>query len=128
MSAAVVIVEAARTGGALITARLAAEIGRPVFVVPGDIDRPASEGCNMLIRDGAHPVLGANDLVEELGLVVGPPEKGVPRASVDIPQSGLTVDELTEHWSLPVSDTLARVGRLEIEGLIRRSGDRVIPG
>lgn len=128
MSVAVVVVEAARTGGALITARLAAEIGRPVFVVPGDIDRPASEGCNMLIRDGAHPVLGANDLVEELGLVVGPPEPDAQRTSLDIPQSGLTVDELTEHWSLPVSDTLARVGKLEIEGLVRRSGDRVIPG
>ena len=128
MSAAVVVVEAARTGGALITARLAAEIGRPVFVVPGDVDRPASVGCNMLIRDGAYPVLGASDLVEELGLIVGPPKKEFTGTGVDIPQSGMTVDELTEHWSLPVADTLARVGKLEIEGLVRRSGDRVIPG
>lgn len=128
MSAAVVVVEAARTGGALITARLAAEIGRPVFVVPGDVDRSASEGCNMLIRDGAHPVLGAADLIEELGLVVGPPDREIASTSVDIPQSGLTVDELSEHWDLPMSETLARVGRLEIEGLTRRSGDRVIPG
>jgi len=128
MSSAVVVVEAARIGGALITARLAAEIGRPVFVVPGDVDRPASEGCNMLIRDGAHPVLGASDLIEELGLIIGPPEPSTSAAAVDIPQSGLTVDQLTEHWSLSVSDTLARVGKLEIEGLIRMSGDRVIPG
>ena len=82
----------------------------------------------MLIRDGAHPVLGASDLIEELGLILGPPESSNSATAVDIPQSGLTVDQLTEHWSLSVSDTLARVGRLEIEGLIRMSGDRVIPG
>ncbi len=128
MSAAVVVVEAARTGGALITARLAAEIGRPVFVVPGDVDRLSSEGCNMLIRDGAHPVLGSGDLIEELGLIVGPPKPTAESVPVDIPQSGLTVDELTAHWTLSVSETLARVGRLEIEGLVRMSGDRVIPG
>ena len=128
MSTAVVVVEAARTGGALITARLAAEIGRPVFVVPGDVDRLASEGCNLLIRDGAHPVLGAVDLIEELGLIIGPPKQSVSPTAVDVPPSGLTVDELTSHWSLSVSDTLARVGKLEIEGLVRKSGDRVIPG
>ena len=55
ISSAVVVVEAGAKGGALITARLAAEIGRPVFAVPGDVDRPASVGCNLLIRDGAIP-------------------------------------------------------------------------
>jgi len=128
MSTAVVVVEAARTGGALITARLGAEIGRPVFVVPGDVDRPASEGCNLLIRDGANPVLGANDLIEGLGLIIGPPQQAASASTVDLPQSGLTVDELTTHWSLSLPETLARVGRLEIEGLVRMSGDRVIPG
>jgi DNA processing protein len=128
MSTAVVVVEAARTGGALITARLGAEIGRPVFVVPGDVDRPASEGCNLLIRDGANPVLGADDLIEELGLIIGPPQQAASASTVDLPQSGLTVDELTTHWSLSLSETLARVGKLEIEGLVRMSGDRVIPG
>jgi len=128
ISVAVVVVEAARTGGALITARLAAEIGRPVFVVPGDVDRPASEGCNMLIRDGAHPVLGSGDLIEELGLIIGPPKSEVAPMAVDIPHSGLTVDELTVHWSLSVSETLAKVGKLEVDGLVHVSGSRVIPG
>ena len=69
LSAAVVVVEAARTGGALITAVKAAEYGIPVFAMPGDVDRASSEGCNLLIRDGAFPVLDPEDMVEELGLV-----------------------------------------------------------
>ncbi len=80
---AVVIVEAGMRGGALITARYAMEQGRPVFVLPGDITRPTSEGCNRLIRDGAHPVLDAGDLVEELELVLGPVEQPVVRESVE---------------------------------------------
>ncbi len=69
LSAAVVVVEAARTGGALITAAKAAEYGIAVFAMPGDVDRASSEGCNLLIRDGAFPVLDPDDLVEELALV-----------------------------------------------------------
>jgi len=69
---AVVIVEAGVKGGALITAHYAMDHGRPVFVLPGDITRPTSEGCNRLIKDGAHPVLDPADLIEELELVLGP--------------------------------------------------------
>ena len=127
VSTAVVVVEAAKRGGALITARLAAELGRPVFVVPGDVDRTASEGCNLLIRDGAHPVLGGADLIEELGLILGPPAERLGGDDFDIPEAGLSLDELPAHWSLSMSDTLSRVGRLELMGMVRRSGDRVIP-
>ncbi len=83
LSAAVVVVEAARTGGALITAVKAAEYGVPVFAMPGDVDRKASEGCNLLIRDGAFPVLDPDDLVAELGLVgeLADAHPIVPRAS-----------------------------------------------
>ena len=125
MSAAVVVVEAARTGGALITARLAAEIGRPVFVVPGDVDRPASEGCNRLLRDGAHPVLGSADLLEELGLVLGPPVN--KEVSAEIPEGGLELEDLVEIWQMTMSEVLARVGRLEISGKARRRGGRIYP-
>ena len=71
---AVVVVEAAVTGGALITANLAMEYGISVFAVPGDVDRDTSVGCNLLIRDGAHPVLDPADLIEELALILGPPQ------------------------------------------------------
>ncbi len=70
LSSAVVVVEAARTGGALITALKAAEYGIPVFAMPGDVDRETSEGTNRLIRDGAFPVFDPADLVEELDLIV----------------------------------------------------------
>jgi len=71
MAIAVVVVEAGITGGALVTAGRALEYGIPVFAVPGDVDRASSRGCNLLIRDGAHPVLDAEDLVAELGLLLG---------------------------------------------------------
>ena len=120
------MVEAGETGGALITARLAAEIGRPVFVVPGDVDRPASMGCNRLIRDGAHPVLGVDDLITELGLVLGSP---VPRkaSATDLPVTGLVIDLLPEIWGCTLAEALARLARMEIAGQVRRSGDLVLP-
>lgn len=78
MSSAVVVVESAVTGGALITASLAAELGRPVFAIPGDVDREASVGTNLLIRDGAIPVFGPFDLVEALSLELGVTKQGDP--------------------------------------------------
>lgn len=129
VSAAVVVVEAARTGGALITARLAAEIGRPVFAVPGDVDRVASVGCNLLIRDGAQPVLGAADLVEELSLILGPPGsvKAPAGVDLDLPVAGISLDELPVYWSVTMAEALARVGRLELEGKVERRAGLVVP-
>ena len=125
MSAAVVVVEAARKGGALITARLAAEVGRIVFAVPGDVDREASEGCNRLIRDGAHPVLGAEDLVEELSLVLGPPVADLQSRS--IPDSGLSLEELAGLWRMTLPEVLVEVGRMELSGRARRRDGRIYP-
>lgn len=126
ISAAIVVVEAAATGGALITARLGAELGRPVFVVPGDVDRAMSEGCNRLIRDGAHPVLGSTDLLDELSLVVGPPVS-VLDTSHGIPAEGVAVRDLPEIWSLTVTEALIKLGRLELEGKVKRLGDHIVP-
>jgi DNA processing protein len=67
MVGAVIVVEAADRSGALITARMALDLGRDVYAVPGDIDRETSLGCNRLIRDGAHPI----DTVEVLGELLG---------------------------------------------------------
>jgi DNA processing protein len=63
----VVVVEAAERSGALITAGLAADLGREVFAVPGRITSAVSRGTNGLIRDGARLVGHWSDIVAELG-------------------------------------------------------------
>ena len=128
ISSAVVVVEAGVKGGALITARLAAEMGRPVLVVPGDIDRPASVGCNRLIRDGAHPVLGVDDLLLELELILGRPLKEGSAPDGMIPLTGVPFDDLPEFWGCSPGEALARLARMELSGEARRSGDIVLPG
>ncbi len=132
LAAAVVVVEAARTGGALITAVMGAEQGRAVFAVPGDVDREASTGCNLLIRDGAHPVLGADDLVEELSLILGPPAPqrgsaaGADDALLDLLGGrARTVDDLAAELGWPAGQLLARIGALEAAGKLRRDGSLV---
>ena len=65
----VLVVEATRRGGALITARIALDYGVPVYAVPGDVDRETSMGTNDLIRDGAFPVFDPEDLATVLSLL-----------------------------------------------------------
>lgn len=64
---AVVVVEARRRSGSLITVRHALDQGREVFVVPGSIDGPFAEGTNQLLREGARAIRSAADVVEDLG-------------------------------------------------------------
>ena len=65
LSCGVLVVEAPEKSGALITARLAAEQGRDVFAVPGNIDMPSFVGSNRLLRDGAIMVSCGWDVVSE---------------------------------------------------------------
>ena len=126
LSRVVVVVEAGVTGGALVTAARAVEQGREVFAVPGDVDRESSVGCNLLIRDGAVPVLGAQDLVEALGLVLGPPRRTASPEGL-LPSTGITVDELGVRLALQGSVLAAWLGRAELEGRIRVQEGRVFP-
>lgn len=66
LAEATLVVEAAQKSGSLITARLAAEQGREVFAIPGSPLNPMAEGCNSLIRDGAHLVTEPAQLLEQL--------------------------------------------------------------
>ena len=117
LSGAVVVVEAAVTGGALITARLALEQGKDVLAVPGDITRATSEGCNLLIRDGAHPVLSPEDLIEALERILGPTPR-IPSPEPVLADAS-RLDEVLENADRPVGAVLADVVRAELAGRLQ---------
>ena len=132
LSAVTVVVEARPNGGALITARAALEHGREVLAVPGDVDRATSEGCNLIIRDGAIPVLGASDLVEAVSLVLGPPapSDSAPdgRLATLIGPIGRTVEWIVAAVNRPPGEVLADLARLEATGQIRWIDGLVVGG
>ena len=65
---AVIVVEARKRSGSLITVRHALNQGREVLVVPGSIEGPFAEGTNQLLREGARPIRCARDVIEDLGM------------------------------------------------------------
>ena len=65
MGDAVLVVEAGNKSGALITADLAAELGKRIFAIPGSVTNPLCFGSNRLIRDGATAVIDASDIISE---------------------------------------------------------------
>ncbi len=67
LSQALVLVEATRKSGGLITVRWASDLGREIFAVPGQVDNPSAEGTLALIRDGVRCVTSAADIVEDMG-------------------------------------------------------------
>ncbi|MEK7593276.1 MAG: DNA-processing protein DprA, partial [Patescibacteria group bacterium] len=68
LSAAVIVIEAPERSGSLVTARLAAEQGREVFVFPGPTNHPNYAGSHKLIRDGARLVSSIEDILEDLNI------------------------------------------------------------
>lgn len=66
LSLGVVVIEAAEKSGSLITARLAADLGREVFALPGPINDPLFGGCHQLIQQGAKLVRHPKDVLDEL--------------------------------------------------------------
>jgi DNA processing protein len=110
LCAATVVVEARERSGALITADLALEEGREVLAVPGEITSALSRGTNDLLRLGATPLTGAEDVLEVFGLFPAKP------AAVDL---GETADAVLAHLrDGPASaDELARATGLEAGAL-----------
>ena len=117
---AVVVVEAGVKGGALVTARIALDQGRDIFATPGDVGRPSSIGCNLLIRDGAFPVLDAEDLMACLELVIGEPPSTPSDAPAAIPvaNTGLPVAEFLSTLGADPVAAMAELGRLVAHGKV----------
>ena len=136
MGLGVVIVEARRDGGAMITARLALEYGREVFAVAGPVHASGSEGPHALVRDGARLVTSAKDVLEDLGLAspqsaaswtqdpipvlvasLSPDERRVLGVLQAEPQ---LLDRIARLAGMPASAATAVLSRLELAGLASR--------
>lgn len=145
MSAATVIVEAAERSGSLVSARLAAEQGREVFAVPGNIDSPSSAGANALIRDGAVPLLALDQVLAACGIDEAPSaqdgasgvkslsdkdlEGGSSAAVVAaLDPSGSHVDDVAETVGLDGARIMELLTALELGGFVERlPGGRFAP-
>jgi DNA processing protein len=132
LSLAVIIIEAGVTSGALITASFAAEQGRDVFAVPGNINAPQSLGTNRLIRDGAQPLLSPQDVLEALNLTMVTEHQAVRVALPSDPvESRLYkllshepkhVDEIRNQAELPIETVSATLAMMELKGMVRQVG------
>jgi DNA processing protein len=121
-SSAVVVVEAGVDSGALSTAKCACALGRPLFAVPGDIDRPASQGCFILLRKDARLCAAAADVLAVLERPAARPQSRL----LDALAGGETeLEQLATRSGLAVSETLAVLLRLQWAGAVEsRPGQR----
>ncbi|MEZ4218786.1 MAG: DNA-processing protein DprA [Myxococcota bacterium] len=130
LAGAVVVVEARRRSGSLVTARHAADQGVEVLAVPGRIDAPTSEGTNELLRDGAAVALGADDVLAALGMDPEP-APGPSRAAeaADSPlvralrDAPATRDELAARLGARPEALALELAELEIDGRIALERD-----
>jgi DNA processing protein len=134
LSRAVVVIEAGEKSGSLITARCAADQGRDVLAVPGNVLTGRSRGGHALLRDGAKIVESADDIVEELGLRAAPPGSGDspgrsggrgtgdPILACLPPGEACDLDAIAERSGLNSARLLPRLFELELQGLVRRAG------
>ncbi len=127
----VLVIEAEEKSGTLITARLALDYNRNVFVVPGSIFSATSKGTNKLIKQGATPITSADDLLIEIGL------KELPRfdskqktldftlysseeqAILILLDEPLSREDILTTVELTLAQALSTLTILEIKGVIR---------
>ena len=138
MADATVVIEAAKSGGALITADIANSYSRDVFAVPGRIDDTWSEGCNLLIRDNkAALIQDASDLAKFMGWEnknektksiqpelfgnLSPDEEKI--AGIMRVNGEMGIDEITIRSEMSMTMVAAALLNLEFKGMVR-----VLPG
>jgi DNA processing protein len=137
LSLGVIVVEAGRRSGALITARLGAELGKEVFAVPNRVDAPGAAGAHALLKDGAKLVESAADVIDEFaGLdLSAPAEADAPRQQTLDLKANLSPDEarlvevldgeptpldvLSQRSGLEAHRASATLTLLELKGLVR---------
>ena len=124
------VVEAAKQSGSLITARMALEQNREVFAIPGSIHNPLARGCNALIREGAKLVETTQDILEELNQYYQQDEK-IPaitmQSTLDLEQQTLlnrvmfsptSIDNLVENTGVSVEVISSMLLILELQGYL----------
>jgi DNA processing protein len=137
LSFGVLVIEAGRQSGALITARQALEQGRQVFAVPGRIDNPLAQGCHQLIKDGAKLVEGVEDILGELEFFQFREDAPKPRplpsnlspeeekvyAAIELDET--PIDQITRATGLPSGTVSSTLLRLEMKKLVRQLPGKV---
>jgi DNA processing protein len=119
-----IVIEAGHISGALNTARQALELGRVVAAVPGQIDSPESCGANLLIRDGAVPIVSVADALTLVGVSPPPRKRDAELSEKEarvwqaLSGGGLDADALAARSRLPARDCLAAVTSLELLGMV----------
>jgi DNA processing protein len=128
------VVEATLWSGTMATVAYALEQHRDVYAVPGDIDRESSAGTNKIILDGAKVYLGAKEFLDEVvpdwrarkseELAVRYSDN-VQRIFMAIKDGGNTIEKLSKALDCSPAELTAKLGLLEIEGLVRVEGERI---
>lgn len=127
----VIVVEAPRKSGAMLTAMLALDYNREVFAVPGPVDLDTSRGCHHLLREGAHLLESVDDVTRVLGrpdplreMKVNIPEpipSSAARWIMDrLDLEGVSRDRLRERWPGTENSWQEGLLALELAGLFRR--------
>jgi DNA processing protein len=124
---AVLVIEAEKKSGTLITSRLATDYNKDVLAVPGNIFSKTSEGPHMLIRLGATPITCVNDLLEALHLEPEQQKLNFEECTPDelkilnLLDSPISRDELFSKIEMPIQELNSILMMLEIKGFIKEN-------